>query len=312
MKHSWQQQLEADRILLIDGATGTELQRRGVPMDKVAWSGAAVLTHPDVVRETHEDYIRAGARVIITNTFGSTRQMLEPAGYGDRVEEVHRGAVKLARQARENAAEPAVAVAGSISTEPPGFDQDAFLAPESELEAYREAAGLLSDAGVDLIALEMIVETTHASRAMQAALETGLPVWLGVGCRKTREGRIVSFDHPDLELATVLDALIPMGPTVVNIMHSEIDAIPQAIELVRQRWSGPIGVYPESGYFTKPHWNFVDVISPKDLVAEAVGWVAAGVRLLGGCCGTGPQHIDALRAAMPELHAARGGGGPRG
>ncbi|HRB11587.1 MAG TPA: homocysteine S-methyltransferase family protein, partial [Vicinamibacteria bacterium] len=76
MKQPWQQQLEADRILLIDGAMGTELQRRGVPMDKVAWSGAAVLTHPDVVRETHEDYIRAGARVIITNTFGSTRQML--------------------------------------------------------------------------------------------------------------------------------------------------------------------------------------------------------------------------------------------
>ena len=101
---------------------------------------------------------------------------------------------------------------------------------------------------------------------MQAALETKLPVWLGVGCKKTEDGKIVSFDHADLEFATVLDALIPMGPTVVNIMHSEIGAIPEAIELVRQRWSGPIGVYPESGYFTKPTWIFVDVISPADLV----------------------------------------------
>jgi S-methylmethionine-dependent homocysteine/selenocysteine methylase len=306
MKQPWRQQLEADRILLIDGAMGTELQRRGAPMDKIAWSGAAVLTHPDIVREIHEDYIRAGARVIITNTFGSTRQMLAPAGYGDRVEEVHRGAVRLARQARENAGEPEVAVAGSISTEPPGFDRDAFLAPERELEAYREAAGLLLDAGVDLIALEMIVETNHASRAMRAALETGLPVWLGVACRKTKDGRIVSFDCPDLELVTVLDALIPMGPTVVNIMHSEIEAVPEAIALVRQRWSGPIGVYPESGYFTKPHWNFVDVISPADLATVAASWVAAGARLLGGCCGTAPEHIQALQAAMPELVAARG------
>jgi len=306
MKQPGQEELEADRILLIDGAMGTELQRRGVPMHKVAWSGAAVLTHPDVVREAHQDYIRAGARVIITNTFGSTRQMLEPAGYGDQVEEVHRGAVRLARQARENAAEPGVAVAGSISTEPPGFDQDAFLDPERELEAYREAAGLLSDAGVDLIALEMIVETSHASRAMQAAKETGLPVWLGVACRKTEDGRIVSFDYPDLELVTVLDALIPMGPTVVNIMHSEIEAIPHAIELVRRRWSGPVGVYPESGHFTKPNWNFVDVISPAALATAASSWVAAGARLLGGCCGTGPGHIEALRAAMPELLAARG------
>ncbi len=300
-----EQRLEDDGILLIDGAMGTELQRRGVPMDKVAWSGAAVLTHPDVVREIHEEYIRAGARVIITNTFGSTRQMLEPAGYGDRVEEVHRGAVRLAKQARDNAGEPGVAVAGSISTEPAGFDPGGFLDPEKELEAYREAAGLLFDAGVDLIALEMIVETNHASRAMQAARETGLPVWLGVACRKTPDGRIVSFDHPHLELVTVLDALIPMGPTVVNIMHSEIDAIPEAIELVRRRWSGPIGVYPESGYFTKPHWNFVDVIAPEDLTATAASWVAAGARLLGGCCGTGPEHVAALQATMARLLSAR-------
>lgn len=305
MEISWQRELEAGRIVLIDGATGTELQRRGVPMDEIAWCGAAVLTHPDAVRETHEDYIRAGARVIITNTFGSTRQMLEPAGFGDQVEAVIRGAVELARQARDNVGDQAVAIAGSISTEPPGFDRDAFLSPEKELEAYREAAGLLKDAGVDLIALEMMGDTAHAARAFQAALETKLPVWLGVSCKKRDDGRIVSFDHTELEFAAVLDALIPMGPDVINIMHSEIKAIPQAIELVRQRWPGPVGVYPESGYFTKPNWNFVDIISPADFVAEAVGWIAPGVRLLGGCCGMGPDHIKALRAAMPELEAAR-------
>ena len=102
MENAWRETLDGGDLLLIDGGMGTELQRRGVPMDKVAWSGAAVLTHPDIVRETHEDYIRAGAKVIITNTFGSTRQMLEPAGYGDQVESVHRGAVKLARHGLGN------------------------------------------------------------------------------------------------------------------------------------------------------------------------------------------------------------------
>jgi homocysteine S-methyltransferase len=306
MDNEWQQQLENDRIVLIDGAMGTELQRRGVPMDRIAWSGAAVITNPDAVRETHEDYIRAGAEVIITNTFGSTRQMLGPAGYGDQVEAVHRGAVKLARQARENIGREGVAIAGSISTEPPGFDRDAFLSPDAELAAYREAAGYLADAGADLIALEMIIETEHASRAFQAASETGLPVWLGAGCKKDDEGRIVSFDHPDIEFSTILDALIPLGPAVVNIMHSDIEAIPEAIELVRQRWDGPIGVYPESGYFTKPNWNFVDIIPPEAFAREAQAWVAQGVRLLGGCCGMGPEHIAALRSAMPELEAARG------
>ncbi len=305
MEKPWQEKLEADEIVLIDGATGTELQKRGVPMNEVVWSGAAVLSHPDVVRETHEDYIRAGAQVIITNTFGSTRQMLEPAGFGDQVETVHRDAVALALKARENLSRPDVAVAGSISTEPPRFDRNAFLSPEKELQAYREAAGLLADSGVDLIALEMIVETEHAARAVQAAKETGLPFWLGAGCKKAEDGRIMSFDNPDIEFVTILDALIPSGPAVVNIMHSKIGAIPEAIEMVRQRWSGTIGVYPESGYFTVPHWNFVDVISPADLVTEALGWVTAGVRLLGGCCGTSPDHIKALQAAMPELEAAR-------
>lgn len=307
MNDHWLNALEAGELVLIDGGMGTELQRRGVPMDKVAWSGAAVLSNPDAVRNTHEEYISAGAEVIITNTFGSTRQMLEPAGFGDQVEAVIRGAVTLARQARDSQAKPNVAIAGSISSEPANFDRDSFFSPAKELQAYREAASLLADAGVDLIALEMMVETEHASRAFQAALETGLPVWLGVGCRKAPDGRIVSFDHAELELAAVLDALIPMGPTVVNIMHSEINAIPGAIELVRQRWSGPVGVYPESGYFTKPDWNFVDIIPPADLVREALGWVAAGARLLGGCCGIGPEHIRALRAALPALNEARKG-----
>lgn len=305
MNNAWQETLDHGNVLLIDGAMGTELQKRGVPMDKVAWSGAAVLTHPDTVRETHEDYIRAGARVIVTNTFGSTRQMLEPAGYGDQVEAVHRGAVNLARRARDNVADQSVAIAGSISTEPPAFDRNAFLPREKELAAYREAAGLLADAGVDLIALEMINDTTHASLAMRAALETGLPIWLGVGCKRRADGKIVSFDHADLELVTILDELIPMGPTLVNIMHSAIDAVPSAIQLVRKRWAGPVGVYPESGYFTKPNWNFVDIISPADLAAEAIGWVAAGAQLLGGCCGTSPDHIRALQAALPALEDVR-------
>ena len=151
----------------------------------------------------------------------------------------------------------------------------------------------------------MMEDTVHAPRALEAALETSLPVWLGVSCKKSEDGRIVSFAHDDLDFSGLLETLIPMGPTMVNIMHSAIEAIPEAIELVQQRWSGPIGVYPESGYFAKPNWNFVDVIPPEELVHEAKGWVAAGVRLLGGCCGTSPEHIKALNQAIPDLEEVR-------
>ena len=117
MSAPWQPTLAAGGVLVIDGGMGTELQRRGVPMDEVVWSGAAVLSNPDVVRTVHEDYIRAGADVIITNTFGSTRQMLGGAGLGAQVELVHRRAVVLAQEARA-ATNSRVAIAGSLSPSP--------------------------------------------------------------------------------------------------------------------------------------------------------------------------------------------------
>ena len=298
---SWQDSLKTGRTLIIDGGMGTELQRRGVPMNEVVWSGAAVLTHPQVAQAVHEDYIRAGADIIITNTFGSTRQMLAGIGREADVRQVHQRAVSLAQEARAATADRSVAIAGSLSTSPPEFDHGAYPPPEEELSVYRESAQLLADAGVDLIALEMLEETTHAPLAMRAAKETGLPIWLGISCR--RDGnRIVRFtDHsPQVSLADSLDALLPLAPDVVNIMHSEIQAISDALAVVQTRWSGPVGVYPESGYFAKPNWNFTDVISPNDLVREALGWVDAGAQLLGGCCGTTPAHIHALRSAVDD------------
>ena len=303
---TWQDALTAGQTLIIDGGMGTELQRRGVPMNEVVWSGAAVLTHPKVVREVHEDYIRAGADVIITNTFDSTRQMLAGIGRGTDVEQVHRRAVALAQDARAAAADRPVLIAGSLSTSPPEFDHRAYPPPEEELSIYRESAQLLADAGVDLIALEMLEETTHAPLAMRAAKETGLPVWLGVSCR--RDGnRIVRFTNnvPQVSLADSLDALLPLAPDVVNIMHSEIEVISDALAVVQTRWSGPVGVYPESGYFAKPNWNFTDVIPPSDLAREAFRWMDAGAQLLGGCCGTTPAHVHALRSAVDDRNVDR-------
>ena len=99
------QRLDRGEVIVLDGAMGTELERRGVPMDDAAWSAAALITHPDTVREVHEDYIRAGADVIITNTFATARHVLEPAEMGGQFRELNTRAVTLAKQARENAAD---------------------------------------------------------------------------------------------------------------------------------------------------------------------------------------------------------------
>lgn len=182
------------KVIILDGATGTELQRRGVPMHGFAWSAAALDTHPEIVRAVHEDYIRAGADVIITNSFSTARHVLEPAGLGDRVRALNQRAVTLAQAARENTRENAasgrpVAIAGSISS----FRADGT--PAEQLVAnYNEQAELLTEAGVDLIALEMMYNVEQAVPAIRAALTTGLPTWVGFSCRVARDGSVQLLD----------------------------------------------------------------------------------------------------------------------
>lgn len=295
---SWQEKLENNQVVVIDGGTGSELQRRGVPMNETAWSGLAVHSHPEVVRSVHEAYIAAGAEVIITNTFGTARFLLEPAGLGDEFERINRHAVQLAAEARDASGKD-VAIAGSISNLPPGMDAANYPGPEDELAGLRELATVLADSGVDLIALEMMQDTRHAARAMEAALETGLPIWLGVSCRHRADGDgLVSFDLPNMDFARPLDALVPMGPSVVNIMHSDINVTHEALAMVRERWQGPIGVYPEVGEFVPPNWTFDTDATPERLVEHARNWVDCGALLVGGCCGTTPAHIAALARAF--------------
>ena len=299
----WRDKLERDEVVVIDGGTGTELERRGVPMSGANWSGLAVHTHPDVVREVHEAYIEAGAEVIITNTFATTRFLLEAAGIGDEFEAVNRRAVRLALEARDASGKD-VAIAGSISNIPPDMEPANYPPPEAEAAALLELAELLADCGVDLIALEMLQDTRHAARAMEAALATDLPVWLGVSCRRRADGEgLVSFDLPNVDFARPLDALIPMGPSVVNVMHSEIASVPEAIGMVRERWQGPLGVYPEIGEFDPPHWRKDVDVPPDQYAAHARDWVRLGARIVGGCCGTNPAHIAALHGAFRSAPA---------
>jgi homocysteine S-methyltransferase len=304
------ERLARGEVILIDGGMGTELQLRGVPMDKVVWSGIAQLTHPDIVRTLHEDYIRAGAEVIIANTFGSSRHVLEPGGYGDRVAEANRRAVALAKEARDRAAERPVAIAGSMShaisdakaayPRHKGRSEKDWRRPETLRATYREQAELLAEAGVDLIALEMFQGEEQGVPAVEAALATGLPVWLGtsVGHREAH-GRVPTFNHPEIAFADALDAMIRPGLQAVIVMHSEVADTATGLDLVKARWKGPLGAYPDTGHYEPPLWNFAGRISPDALARAALGWVAQGARIVGGCCGVGPEHIRRLREVLP-------------
>ena len=294
-----QERLDGGEVLILDGAMGTELERREVPMDDVAWDAAALATHPDLVREVHEDYIKAGADVIITNTFATARHVLEPAGMGGQFRELNNRAVTLAKEARENVADGSVFIAGSISTMSAHDDHSYEPRAEKARDNYQEQAEVLAESGVDVIALEMMRDLEQTSYAVEAAVATRLPVWVGFSCKTTDEGTVVLWDG-NHTLAEALEQIPPLGASVVSIMHTLTENTPPALREVISRWSGPVGAYPHSGEFIMPNWQFIDMVSPEDFTTQAQGWLGMGVQLIGGCCGIGPEHIRILKERLPK------------
>jgi len=163
---------------------------------------------------------------------------------------------------------------------------------------FREMAELLAESGVDLILLEMMSDPHLANPAIAAAVATGLPVWVGFSVRADDSGAPVSYARSELSAARMLDAISLDGVSVAGIMHSNVDLIAPAIELLKRRWSGPLMAYPDSGHFKMPHWQFVDIIPVDDFVARNQEWITAGVQVVGGCCGLGVEHIEALTASL--------------
>lgn len=306
------ERLADGELVIIDGGMGSQLQAEGVPMDHLAWSARANLEQPDVVQHVHEEYIRAGAEVIIANTFASSRSALEPAGLGSRVAEANRSAVRAARQAREAAATGPVAVAGSMSSfSATGMEAGCLgrplAGPADEdpllptLADFREQAKLLAEGGVDLIALEMINARGYGRAALQAAAETGLPVWLGISAFRLEDGTLSTL----LELGDgdsfedLLSALVDPALAAVTVMHSKPEVTLDAIETIRRHFAGPIGVYAETGDWQPPNWVF-DGLTPGEYLQQAITWADRGAQLIGGCCGVGPEHIRVLADGLPR------------
>ncbi len=295
--------LDPNVITVIDGGTGTEIQRRGVPMDSSTWCAEANLIAPDVVRDVHRSYVEAGAQLLIANTFASSPFLFSHLDRLDELADIDRRAVQLAREG----AEGRVPVAGSFSTMrpgPAGSDRTDLARqwPEAEARALcRRKAQALADAGVDLIVMEMMRDTDYSVWATEAAFETGLPVWVGLTIERDDNGALVGWSRPDCGIDEVVQALAATGPELIAVMHSELEDTTAAIDVVRSHFAGPLGAYPESGYFARPDWVFVDTVSVVDLVTAARGWINQGVTVVGGCCGITPDHIAGLAAELGPL-----------
>lgn len=302
------QRLRERDYVLMDGALGTELERRGVPFEGAGWSALAVRDHGDIVRQIHEDYIRAGAELHIVNSFALARHVLDPLDLGGQFESLNRRAVALFADAVDNtgAERGALWAAGSLSTFAAHSDRERLPRGKVLDANFRDQAEILQDAGVDLFALEMLFDIETSLAMLAAAQASGLPLILGFACdRDLHDGAGVTsklgMGSPVRPLEDILPAVLGAIETeqaIVAIMHSDIEVTDAALGILHRHWDGPIAIYPNSGYFVDLHMQFDSVCTTDEFTTAARRWIDAGIAIVGGCCGIGPAHIERLGSAL--------------
>jgi S-methylmethionine-dependent homocysteine/selenocysteine methylase len=309
------ERLEAGEVLLMDGGTGSELQRRGVEVllgsrgDKLGpWSATANLDAPDVVQQVHQDYLRVGADVIISNNFRTTKTRLAPVGLGERWRDYARAGGEIAVRARK-AINPEAYVAGGMAAPGLGMLNDLsgtdveLMGDQEYKREFAEHSRILADTGVDVMLPEFVNFIQDCVAAVDACAEAGRPVWLGVPW-VTMEG---TTRHGET-MEDLAAALRGHPIEAVLLMCSRPEAVSVTLPRLRQAFDGPIGAYPNVGYnpmapvggrvHLGPDLTSAEAASPSRLAEFAHEWIEMGARIVGGCCSTGPEHIMAMKVVV--------------
>jgi len=283
--------------LILDGATGTELNRRGVDTGLPLWSANALLNEHagTILKQIHEDYLRAGADIITTNTFRTHRRALAPSGNADRAFELTQAAVQIARAAA--AAEQArlerpVYVAGSVSTLEDCYRPD-LVPPEDELRTeHSERIHHLVNCDVDLILVETINSIREALVIAKLATITGTPVVLSFVC--DQHGKLLSTES----LTRAAEKLLPLGICALGINCGPTPYLAKPLSELQAACGEdfPLIAYGNIGYADeKQGWINTDSEDPQAYCDYASLWPA---KIIGGCCGTTPEHISKLRSMV--------------
>ena len=301
------------RTVLCDGAMGTSLYARGVFINRCY--DELNLSQPDLVRSIHEEYLQAGAEIIETNTFGANAFRLEKPGLRDRVAEINEAGVRLARQAVRQLAEKQAAtayVAGSIGPlgvhlEPLGKTglEEAQAAFAEQIQALAKGG---PGVGVDLLIIETMTALNEAEQAVLAAraVAPDLPVMVMM----TVDEDANCLDGSSAETAAA--RISAWGADAIGCNCSAGPAtVLTAIERMAAATSLPLVAMPNAGMPRKVDGRNVYLCSPEYMASFARKFVKAGAQFVGGCCGTTPQHIRAMKSAMRAVEAqttSHGGG----
>jgi len=281
--------------LILDGAMGTELCRRGISIELPLWSAGVLLENPEIVKKIHMDYIKAGADIITTNTFRTNSRTFLKAGFTKKdAFSATKMSASIARSAI-NTLNPdrKIWIAGSISPLEDCYQPELSPDYETALIEHRENAMWLAEAGVDFILIETMNTLHEALAASRTSLETKLPVITSFIL--DTNGNI--FDGSDLFIAyTELKNLGIQGFSI-NCTHHSI--ISQVIDNYLTKITLPVAAYANSGIYDKEFgWKDDPDFTPDSYANIAHAWISKGVKIVGGCCGTTPEHIKKISAKI--------------
>jgi S-methylmethionine-dependent homocysteine/selenocysteine methylase len=285
--------------LILDGAMGTEIQRRGVDTGLPMWSANALFSKPALIQQIHTEYIEAGADIITSNTFRTTRRTMRRANLPDRSKQLTETAVHLAMRAREQFPDREILVAGSIAPLEDCYRPD-LVPSDAELHyEHMELAERLATAGVDFLLVETMNTIREAYAACAAGISTGKEVIVSFVCNSN--GDLLSGET----LADAVKSLADLRPAGFSIncvsphhMAKAVSAI--ATHLPRLLPGAIIAAYgnignPESDVHG---WEFTHDMSEEQYAGHAADWTRTGVSIVGGCCGTTPAYIESTTKAL--------------
>jgi len=283
--------------VLCDGAMGTLLYAKGIFINRSY--DELNLSQPDLIRGIHHEYLQAGAEIIETNTFGGNSFRLGRHSLADKVNDVNRAGVRLAREAAKSFD---VWVAGSVGPLGTRIEPLGKTSFQEAREAFRQQIEVLVEGGVDLLILETFGYMEEIHQAMLAARDVSASIPLVAQVTIDEDGNCLDGSAPQ----TFVPKLVEWGADVIGCNCSVGPvAMLDAMERVRAATSLPLAAQPNAGIPRSVDGRNIYLCSPEYMASYARKFVAAGVRLVGGCCGTTPEHIRVMKSAL-RVGEARG------
>ena len=280
-------------ILLLDGPVGTELMARGIAAGEV--SELWVLEKPDVIAEIHREYFNAGADIVLTNTFGGTEPKLAAFKLDGKMEEINRRAAEIARSQCPDGKFVAGDIGPTGKLIKPYGDAD----PDELTRAFARQARVLAEGGVDFFIIETMMDLTETLAALSGAKETGLPVFAAMTYDKKPRGYFTMMGNKPADVAR---ALVEAGADGVGANCTlRIGDMVDLVGEIAGAASVPVFVEPNAGSPELVDGKAKYVDGPEEFAAVVPDLVKAGANIVGGCCGTTPQTIAAVRRVLDSM-----------